>query len=272
VRTSQNVVGTEKGDTPVSKVMKVLDKLARKVDTDRLLTGDKDNLISKIGVVWELTVENLRQMINDGVDLVIVHTYPFSRNDKSMMREERLRGYEEVVNGDTDELKKKLLKEYNLTLLRFHTAWDNAQGGNNDVLAQLLGLTNVESVPLARVGEVKKLSLENYAMKVKRVLNSVRVKVVGKKHKPITKVMVVAGRGLMFKEFVDYCARNKVDVIISGDATKKVARYATDRGVALIDAGARETEVPGMKELAKRLWDEGLEASFYETKELFSYV
>jgi putative NIF3 family GTP cyclohydrolase 1 type 2 len=84
--------------------------------------------------------------------------------------------------------------------------------------------------------------------------------------------MVVAGTGFLFPELVDYCYKEGIDVLVSGDLIKKTAKRGLELGVALIDAGARETELPGMIALSKSLKDKGFDCQYYDVGDGYEYI
>ncbi len=233
-------------------------------DEDGLLIGDEDQRVSKVGVCWDLTPLVLNKVINDGVDFIVVHTYPFLRRNVA-----KLTGYNSLSSDSLfpNKLKKRLLRRNNIVVYRVHSSWDNAVGGNNDVLAGLLGLTKIKSVPFGRVGFIKSLTLKDFGLKVKRVLNLKHLKVVGSLKSKINSVMVVSGTGFLFPELIEYCYVNGIDLLVSGDLIKKSVKLASELGVSLIDAGARETELPGIKVLASKLG-----AKFYDCGGVYEYL
>ncbi len=67
---------------------------------------------------------------------------------------------------------------------------------------------------------------------------------------------MVAGSGNALNEMIEIAHLKGADVIVSGDIRDSKARYASELGIAVIDAGSYYTEKPGMKKLAERLQEE----------------
>ncbi len=268
MRTSQRVVGVgfKRRVSDLLEALNVIapESLSSEGDVDGLLVGSINDFFVNIGVVWDLTVDNLRLMINNGVDLVVTHSYPFNRVVKGRFVNAR-------VLDPADALKKSLIKEYGVKIVRVHTRWDDAVGGNNDVLAELVGLKRIKRLRLARVGFINS-KVKLLSQRVKRVLGAPIVRFTGPAERVVRSVMVVSGMGLSFPEFIDYAVSEGVDVLISGDANKKSARHANELGLSLIDVGSFYSEAPGIKELTKRLWLAGFNAEYFNTKQFFSYI
>jgi len=236
-------------------------------DEEGLLLGDADQRVNKVGVVWDLNPWVLKHMAADGVDLIVTHTYPFLRREVA-----KLEGYSCLNDLSINELKKALLRDKRIVLYRAHTSWDNASGGNNDKLAEELGLTRITKVPFGRTGVIKTTSLADFSLAVKTALGSQVVRFSGDPQREVTSVMVAAGTGFLFPELIEYCYQQGIDVLVSGDLVKKNARRALELGVALVDAGVRETELPGMKALTLRLQQAGFKAEFYDSGDYYGYV
>lgn len=238
-------------------------------DEEGLLLGDGDQQVNKVGVVWNLSPNVLSLMISEGVDFIITHTYPFLRRGVA-----KLEGYDCLSDNAlfNNKLKKKLLRQKGVVLYRVHSSWDNAVGGNNDSLAAALELKRVEEVPFGRVGSVKPVTLKAFTRFVKKRLGSRSLRFVGDPGAMINRVMVAAGTGFLFPELIEHCYQEGVDVLVSGDLIKKAAKRALELGVFLVDAGALETEQPGMKALTNKLKEMGFKAVLYESGVFYEYV
>ena len=270
----KQLAGLQEEFLTAGKVMNALSEIAPTTysvlgDEEGLLMGNEDQKITKIGVSWYLSLELLNTMLKDGVDFIITHTYPFLR-----MKAAKLEGYTNL-NAEAlypNNIKKKILRQAGAALYRTHSSWDNATGGNNDVMAKLLGLERVEKVPFGRTGFVKPATLKAMAEQIKKTLNCSIVKFSGNPETKITRIMIVTGTGFLFPELVEYCYTNGIDALVSGELIKETVKRANELGVALIDAGSHETETPGMNELAKRLKEKGFNAEYYDSGELYGYV
>lgn len=270
----KQLAGLQEEFLTAGKVINALNEIAPTTysvlgDEEGLLMGDEDQKITKIGVSWDLSVELLNTMLKDGVDFIITHTYPFLR-----MKAAKLEGYTSLSTDALypNNVKKKILRQAGAALYRTHSSWDNANGGNNDVLAKLLNLERVEKVPFGRTGFVSPITLKELSEKIKKILNAKITRYSGQADTKITRIMIVTGTGFLYPELVEHCYTNGIDALVSGEFIKETVKRANELGVSLIDAGSRETEMPGMKELANRLRERDFNAEYYDGGELYGYV
>ena len=137
----------------------------------------------------------------------------------------------------------------NISVVTAHTNLDIAKGGINDILADLLGLENVEilhphdkedGVGLGRVGDLPETTnLFSLAMDVKKMLGADHIRLVGEKETPVQRVAVVGGSG---GSLTSSAARSGADVFITGDVGHHTALEAESLGIALLDGGHFHTE------------------------------
>ncbi len=145
-------------------------------------------------------------------------------------------------------LQLRLLLDNGLSLYSMHTNYDNAPGGVNDVLAGLLGLTDIGAFNGGRAGNVPEVCLREFARLASEKLRC-PVEYVGDDDRPVRRVAVVAGSG--FKAGLEAARREGVDVLLSSELKNDVIRARGD--VALVSAPHYYTEAPAMAALAARL-------------------
>lgn len=87
---------------------------------------------------------------------------------------------------------------------------------------------------IGRVGEIKPMSLEQLANKIKILYNIDHVSIVGSRETVINKVAIVGGSGA---NYVEIAKRKRCDVLITGDVGFHQAQEALSKGICLIDAG-----------------------------------
>ena len=208
--------------------------LAEDFDSDRIgLVLDRGNEIKKIAVALDPTDLVLNEAARIGADLLITHhTLIF---DPINLISKRL----------SDTL--KIAIDNDISIYTMHTNYDKAQGGVNDVLAELLGLKNTVFLPLGRIGEIEPMQAPAFAAFISKKLNThVQYKGDGM----IKKVMVVGGSGFR-REYIDIAIENCVDAFVSGEMRHDALRYA--EGLCLFDATHYATEAPSMRKLCERL-------------------
>jgi dinuclear metal center YbgI/SA1388 family protein len=136
-----------------------------------------------------------------------------------------------------------------IAVVTAHTNLDVAQGGINDMLAVLFGLTGTEvlkktdgvaNTGLGRIGELKDSNpLVSFTARIKSLLGSEVVRVSGGGKEKIRRVAVVGGSG---GSLVPLASALGADVLVTGDVGHHDALLAETLGMALIDAGHFHTE------------------------------
>jgi len=225
--------------------------LAEDFDNGRIgLVLDRENEVCKIAVALDPTDLVLKEAARIGADLLITHhTLIF---DPINLISKRL----------SDTL--KLAIDNDISIYTMHTNYDKAEGGINDVLAELLGLNNIVPLTLGRIGEIRPIEVSEFASFVARKLDTnVQYKGQGE----IKKIMVIGGSGFR-REYIDIAIKNNVDALVSAELRHDAVRYADE--LCLIDATHYATEAPAMRKLCKRL---PVESIFIEDKpEIFGYT
>ena len=208
-------------------------------DNCGLLVGDENKRVEKVGICLDLTAETLENAKKLGVDLVITHHPLIFTPQKNFLSGDK--SYELAVSG--------------ISLISAHTCFDCAKGGVNDVLADLLGLTDVMGVetketvvPMVRIGKVKKQSSLEFAKLVAEKLDTV-CRVVDCENE-INTVAVCGGAGM---DFYDEVIKAGADAYVTGEIKHHEMLYAKEKGVTVIEAGHFETENPAMTALENKL-------------------
>jgi len=121
-------------------------------------------------------------------------------------------------------------------------------------------------VGLGRIGRLDgKISLAEFAERVKAALAVPALRLVGDGDRPVGKVALCGGSGA---SLIGEAARRGADVLVTGDVKYHEARNAESQGLALIDAGHFATErlmVAGLAEALRRASEErGLDIEFIE--------
>ena len=161
------------------------------------------------------------------------------------------------VANDPISMTTALLARHNVALYAMHTNWDRAPKGINDTLAKCVGLVDFapfgdsseESLP--RIGNLASpMFLTDFLISVSSALDctgtsSLRVNapIVSR---TISKVAVCGGAGA---SLASEAIKRGADAYVTSDVRHHEFVDATERGLALIDAGHSATETPGMKAL-----------------------
>jgi dinuclear metal center YbgI/SA1388 family protein len=234
------------------KVVEILEEiappeLAEDFDEGRIgLILNMENNIEKIAVALDASSYALEKAAEMKANLLITHHtlifHPINKISKSLAESLRLA----LDNG--------------ISLYSMHTNYDRAEGGINDVLAARLGLKNLKTAEIGRIGEVEPCTSAELASHVSKALQT-PVVYAGEKER-IKRVMVVGGSGFT-TEFLEIARMNRVEAFISSELKHNILRDYED--LCLIDATHYATENPGMEALCSRLREiPGLEVEFIE--------
>ena len=225
-------------------------ELADESDKGRIgLVLDRDNTVDRIATALDVTQYVLKEAARKDADLLVAHHTPL---------------YEPVMRLSkalSDTL--KIALDNDISMYVMHTNYDRAQGGVNDVLAELLGLKNVRSADMGRIGDTAPMDTNTLAQFTARRLGT-HVQYVG--DHMIETVMVLGGSGLT-KEYVAMAIDAGADALISGELRHNVIPYAQD--ISLIDATHWATENPAMSALTKRL---PIESIFIDSRPMIHLI
>jgi len=107
-------------------------ELQESFDNSGFLVGDEDKTISKVLVCLDVNLNVIEEASNYGADIIISHHPLIFKPMKS------------ITSSDmTGRCVMELIKR-NIALYSSHTCFDNARGGMNDILANMLGLKNIK--------------------------------------------------------------------------------------------------------------------------------
>ena len=222
-----------------------------KMDWDNvgLLCGSKNTPVTKILVALDPFEQVVQEAADWGAELMITHHPLIFQPTKSVT--------------DETSIGRSIIRlcRHGISAINAHTNLDQAPGGVNDVLAQTLGLQDIQVINacgvdedgnqwgLLRCGEVKEQSLDAFLATVKEKLGCQGLRYVDG-GKPVQKVAVGGGS----------CASGMPEALAAGCDTFVTAdiKYnqfwdASDLGLNLIDAGHFATENPVVAVLTRKL-------------------
>lgn len=236
--------------------------MAESWDNVGLLCGRKNKEVRKILVALDPFRSVIEEAMAEKADLIVTH-HPLIFRDNLM-----------AVNEDTETGRCLLtLMENGIAAINAHTNLDLAPGGINDVLANTLGLEDVEVLNpegtdsegrpygLLRSGIVEEQPLEDFLSHVKETLHCQGLRYV-KVGRPVRKVAVGGGScaDCMHQALAAGC-----DTFVTSDIKYNQFHTAYELGLNLIDAGHFHTENPTMPLLAGKL-----QAAFPGVRVVFS--
>ena len=241
-------------NTTVGDVLTYLDSIAprsMKMDWDNvgLLCGSKTTKVTKILVALDPFEHVCEEAAQWGAELIITHHPIIFQALKSITDDTSVgRGIRTLIRHD-------------ISAINAHTNLDQAPGGVNDVLAQTLGLENIQVIDacgvdeegrawgLLRCGEVNAQELPAFLADVKEKLCCEGLRYVSG-GKPVHKVAV--GGGACAGE-LRAAAKAGCDTFVTSDVKYNQFWDAKELGINLIDAGHFHTENPVVAVLAEKL-------------------
>lgn len=211
-------------------------KLAEEWDNPGLNIGNPDADINKILIALDATEAVIDEAIQKGVDLILTHHPLIFHPVKN-------------INYDNPDGRKiiKLIKN-DIGVYSAHTNLDAANGGTNDVLAQIIGIKDIkvlspgpaDGMGIGRTGIIDSdTTLGLLAVQIKEALGLDAVRTVGNLSKKVRKVALCTGAGF---EFINDAIKAKSDVFVTADVRYHEAMQAIDKNIAIIDATHYATE------------------------------
>ena len=232
----------------VADILSFLDTLAPRAmkmewDNVGLLCGSKNAEVTKILVALDPFEGVCREAADIGAQLIVTHHPLIFRAPRA-------------ITDDTSVGRSIMfLCRHGISAINAHTNLDQVSGGVNDVLAERLGLRNVQivnpvdGVGLLRCGEVEAQPLEAFLAAVKEKLCCDGLRYVNSGN-PVRKVAV--GGGSCADEMLEAISVG-CDTFVTADIKYNQFWDAYDFGLNLIDAGHFHTENPVVSVLAGKI-------------------
>lgn len=218
-------------------------------DNVGLLCGNRNALVTKILVALDPFEHVCKEAAEWGAELIVTHHPIIFQALKSITDDTSVgRGIRTLIRHD-------------ISAINAHTNLDQAPGGVNDVLAQTLGLENIQVIDacgvdeegrawgLLRCGEVNQQALEDFLGTVKEKLHCEGLRYVNG-GKPVHKIAV--GGGACAGE-LRAAVKAGCDTFVTSDVKYNQFWDAKELDVNLVDAGHFHTENPVVAVLAEKL-------------------
>ena len=224
-------------------------RLAEEWDNPGLLVGSPAQEVHKILTCLDVTDEVVEEAVSLGADMIVAH-HPLIFKGLKKLRTDLPLGA---------RLQKLMVQ--GIAVAAAHTNLDTAEGGVNDVLANLMGLTDIQPFAgkaeegaeptLGRIGYLPEaMSIEDFARQVKTALPADYVRLVKAGDKQVKKVALCSGAGA---EFIAKASFLGADAYVTGDVKYHEAQQAVEMGIHVIDGGHFGTEFPVAAVLRDRL-------------------
>ena len=207
-------------------------------DNSGLLVGAPDREVTGVHFALDVTNRVIDEAVANGANLIVTH-HPMMFSPVKRL----------VETEHEARLLCRLIRE-DISLISAHTNLDQAAGGCNDVLAQTIGLTDIQGEGFVRVGSLPRpMAACELAAHIGGVLGDV-VRVMGDPLAVITKVGMCSGSGA--DEWPGAAAMG-AQAFLTGEVKHHIALEAADSGIVMLEAGHYATEAPGIFALAKAL-------------------
>jgi dinuclear metal center YbgI/SA1388 family protein len=245
-------------------------------DNPGLQVGAHSEEVSKVFFALDPTLQAVKEAAKEKAQLLLTH-HPLIFQPLTRINSEVYPGnviFEAFKHG--------------ISVVAAHTNLDVAQGGINDMLAQLFDLKDVEVLQtlegfedekfgLGRIGNVKEpMSLSSMIELVQSVLGAKGIRIVGSQKRKIKRIALVGGSG---GGMVPAASKLGADLLITGDVGHHDALEAHVHGIAIIDGGHFYTEKMALALFANRFkelmeecgWEVDV-ATYQDEENPFEYV
>lgn len=199
--------------------------------------------IHKILVCLDVNGETIQEAVEQNCDFIVSH-HPLFFHSVKAIRAESYPGEYAIT-----------LIKHDISVYSSHTSFDTAEGGNNDYLACLFGLEQVEipaEEPILRTGFFRKpVPMRNVCDFVAEKLgHSYPIPYAGDENKIIHKVAICSGAG---GSLLDAAKKLGCDLLITGDLKYHDALHAKEIQMNVIDGGHFETEIFFVENMGRQL-------------------
>lgn len=204
--------------------------------------------IEKVLTSLELTDEIVEEAIREEADMIITHHPLIFGGIKSI-------DFRDV----TGSLIIKLMSA-GISVYSSHTPFDKAEGGNNDYLAEAIGLRDISGFTYGdSVEMIGRIGILPHPMTLASMVDVVaeklnldveQIRFVGDPNQMITTVGLCTGAGA---DLMDLAIGNGCQLFITGDLKYHDAQNAKAKGIAVIDAGHYGTEKTFADNFAEKL-------------------
>ena len=228
----------------ILEFMETVAPMALKMPWDNagLLCGSRKTPVTKILVALDPFEHVCDEAAAWGAELIVTHHPLIFDPQRSVV--------------DDNSVGRCILKlcRNGISAINAHTNLDQAEGGINDLFAQILGLSNIETIcennmQLLRCGDVKEQDLETFLATVKETLHCDGLRYVDG-GKPVRKVAV--GGGSCGSDLLD-AYHAGCDTFVTADIKYNQFWDAHDLGLNIIDAGHFCTENPICAYMAEKI-------------------
>ena len=211
------------------------ESLREEWDNDGIMVMGEDRRVSRVLVTLDVTQEAVSYAAANRFGLIVSH-HPLIFRPLKNVTDKRIAA---LIKSDT-------------AVFSFHTRLDAAEGGVNDTLCELLGLENVTSAGMMRVGEFPSgIGHDEFAGLLRSRLGCAKLTCVERTPR-IRRVAVLGGDG---KDTYDEAVRSGADTYLTGNMSYNSMTDAAAGKINVYEAGHFETEFPVCRSLCGMIAD-----------------
>jgi len=217
-------------------------------DNSGIMIGFRDEPVKKILTCLEINEEIVKEAEECGADMIVTHHPLIFSSIKSL-----------CTCNYKDRLIIRMIRN-GISVYSCHTPFDKVKGGNNDIIAEKLGLTAVKNLNGEEVetaakmadkkdeADIGRIGQFGSAIKLKDVISLItsnlnmsirQLRVTGDLNTEITKIGICTGAG---SDLMGMAANQGCQLFVTGDVKYHEAQTAIEEGICLIDAGHYGTE------------------------------
>lgn len=225
-------------------------------DTSGIKLGDKDADVTGVLVTLDTTLRVIMEAKERGCNVILEHHpsiwKPLSYIDNQLPKSQCL------INAI----------KLDIAIISAHTNVDIANGGLNDYVAKIMGLTNIrtQANTFARIGELEKeMTMAEFAAKIKEVFQDKYTLTLGNPNKMIKKVAVINGAGGGDENTVVETFEEGCDVFVTSEVKHNVARLAKELNYGIIELSHHASEYPFIDYMVEKLSEKMKEIRVFGT-------
>lgn len=240
----------------LSQIITALEQFAPKHlceewDNVGLMLGDPRREVNKCYVALDITDKVIACAAENGCQLIVTH-HPFLMHGLSSINLSEPKGKQIAA-----------LISHQIAVYSMHTNFDGCTGGVNDILCELLGLSDYhtdEQIMYRKGSLPEPLRFRELISLVKDVLGVTYVNYTGDLNRLIKTVAVLGGSGGSLIPQMADC-----DAYLTGEAKYHEYQLAESLGLCMVTAGHFETENPALEKIRALLKALSLEVVTQET-------
>ncbi len=225
------------------KISEIYQCLERALPSSLSCDWDNDGLmvcasaeaeVRKILFALDITPAATEYAVKIGADLIISH-HPLIFS-----------GIRRMDGHDGTTRKVISLLQNNISAMSFHTRLDAAEGGINDILANIFSLSDIEKFGVdgdtaARIGTLPKpMAFEDFCRLVKDTLGAPSV-CGAKAGDTVSRLALLGGSG---KDYIREAQKMGADTYLTGEVNYNYLLEAAENGLSVVTAGHYHTEAP----------------------------